>query len=160
MAFRQMRRSNQQISREECISLLKEEWRGVLSVSGDDGYPYGAPMDFYYDEAKGIIYLHGAGEGHKIDSIKKNPKVCFTVWDEGYKEDGDWAFYINSVIVFGKAEIIKAGQAGYEEILRKIGNKYYPSPEDVEEGIKKGGPVTTFIQVNVEHITGKKVHEK
>ena len=37
--FRKMRRFQQQISEEECIRVLKEQPRGVLSMLGDDGYP-------------------------------------------------------------------------------------------------------------------------
>ena len=41
--FRDMRRQKQTISAEECVELLKSETRGVLSMIGDDGYPYGVP---------------------------------------------------------------------------------------------------------------------
>ena len=41
--FRKMRRSLQALSHEEMIDLLKKETRGVMSVQGDDGYPYGFP---------------------------------------------------------------------------------------------------------------------
>ena len=34
--FREMRRFKQQISEEECIQILKEQPRGVLSMLGDD----------------------------------------------------------------------------------------------------------------------------
>ena len=43
--FREMLRVKQQLPREECVRLLKEEKRGVLSVLGDDGYPYGMPLN-------------------------------------------------------------------------------------------------------------------
>ena len=69
--FRPMRRFKQQLPQEECISILKSEVRGILSVLGDDDYPYGVPLDFYYSEEDDRIYFHGAGEGHKIDSIRK-----------------------------------------------------------------------------------------
>ena len=42
--FRKMRRSKQELTKEECIEILKKEPRGVLSVQGEDGYPYGMPM--------------------------------------------------------------------------------------------------------------------
>ena len=51
--FRKMRRFKQEISREECIEVLKNEPRGVLSVLGDDDYPYGLPVSHYYDEETG-----------------------------------------------------------------------------------------------------------
>lgn len=37
--FRNMLRSRQQLPEEECIELLKNEVRGVLSVLGDEDYP-------------------------------------------------------------------------------------------------------------------------
>ena len=68
--FRPMRRFKQQISDAQCIEILKNEKRGVLSLLGDDGYPYGLPMSHYYVEEDNKIYFHGAKEGHKIDAIK------------------------------------------------------------------------------------------
>ena len=42
--FRTMRRFKQQISEKECIRILQEEKRGILSMHGEDGYPYGIPI--------------------------------------------------------------------------------------------------------------------
>ncbi len=53
--FREMRRFKQQVSREECVRVLTEQKRGVLSVIGDDGYPYGLPIDHWYCEEDGRI---------------------------------------------------------------------------------------------------------
>gem|GEM_PF-4508397 len=44
--FRPMRRFKQQVSQEKCVEILKNEWRGVLAVLGDDGYPYTIPFFF------------------------------------------------------------------------------------------------------------------
>ena len=51
--FRPMRRWKQQLSDAECIAILEKEPRGILSVLGDDGYPYGIPMNHWYCEADG-----------------------------------------------------------------------------------------------------------
>ena len=48
--FRPMRRFKQQISDTQCIEILKNEKRGVLSLLGDDGYPYGLPLSHLYSE--------------------------------------------------------------------------------------------------------------
>ena len=77
--FRPMRRFKQQLTQEECVEILNNEVRGVLSVLGDDDYPYGIPIDFYYNQQENKIYFHGAKEGHKTDSIKKHNKVSFCV---------------------------------------------------------------------------------
>ena len=46
--FREVARKKQVLSREESIALLKTEPRGVLSLIGDEGYPYGLPIDHWY----------------------------------------------------------------------------------------------------------------
>ena len=97
-----MRRFKQQITQEECIEVLKNAPRGVLSVHGEDGYPYGLPISHWYNEEDGKLYFHGAKAGHKLDAIRANDKVSFCVMDEGYREEGDWALNIKSVIIFGR----------------------------------------------------------
>ena len=100
--FRPMRRFKQQLSDEECVAILKEQPRGVLSMIGDDGYPYGIPIDHWYCEEDGNLYFHGAKEGHKIDSITRCDKVSFCVMNEGFRKEGEWALNISSVVVFGR----------------------------------------------------------
>ena len=94
--FRKMRRFKQQISEEECIRILKEQPRGVLSMIGDDGYPYGIPLDHWYSGNK--LYFHGAKVGHKMDAITAFDKVSYCVMDEGFRRDGEWALNIKSVV--------------------------------------------------------------
>ena len=45
--FREMRRIKQALSQDECTEVLKNEPRGVLSLIGENGYPYGIPMDHW-----------------------------------------------------------------------------------------------------------------
>lgn len=78
--FRSLRRIKQQLSQESCISVLENEVRGVLSVLGDNDYPYGVPINFYYSQVDNKIYFHGSRDGHKIDAIKKHDKVSFCVY--------------------------------------------------------------------------------
>ena len=83
--FREMRRIKQQITLEECQEILKRASSGVLGLYGDDGYPYTVPLSFVYEEGSdgglGTIGFHCAKAGHKIDSIRRNEKVSFTVID-------------------------------------------------------------------------------
>ena len=58
--FREMRRLKQQISEEECISILKKQPRDVLSMLGEDGYPYGIPLDHWYSEQDHKLYSYFA----------------------------------------------------------------------------------------------------
>lgn len=157
--FRKMRRFKQEISQEDCKKVLNSARRGVLSVNGDDGYPFSIPMNFYYDEAENTIYFHGAKNGHKIDSIKACDKVCFTAMDEGYKNEGDWFWQLNSVVVFGRAELVE-DRDFTEKMARLIGLKYYPTPESVEEEIARDISALQLIALHIEHMTGKHIKEK
>ena len=156
--FRQMRRFKQQVSDDVCKNILQEEKRGVLSVLGDDGYPYGIVLDYYYDSDKNKIYFHGAKEGHKIDSLKKCNKCSFVVMNKGYKEDNSWIWHITSVVCFGKIRFVN-DKYEFVPLLRKIGNKYYPNKEEVEKEIEETINRVQILELNIEHMTGKIVKE-
>ena len=136
--FRPMRRFKQQISEAECIRILKEQPRGVLSLIGDDGYPYGIPLDHWYCEDDGKLYFHGAKEGHKIDAIASCDKVSYCVMDEGFRKEGEWALNINSVIVFGRISLVT----------------------DLEKAkLEHAFPRVQCLELTPEHMTGKLVNE-
>ena len=155
--FRDMRRFKQQLSAKECEDILREGKRGVLALSGDEGYPYAVPMDYVYDS--GCLYFHSALQGHKLDAIERDSRVCFTVMDDGYKVEGDWAWYVRSVVVFGEAEVVK-NEAMRDRWLRALAAKYFPPAEDVEDDMRRNAPRALVVAVKAAHISGKLVHEK
>lgn len=157
--FRKIRRIKNEISLEEARELLRSNRRAAFSVIGDEGYPYTVPIDFYYDEAENRIYFHSAKAGHKIDSIRANDKVCFTTWNDGYREEGDWAYYVSSCVVFGRAVLIE-DRALTEEKVRRFALKYYPTAEEVEDEIRRDINGVQLVAIDIEHISGKRVHEK
>ncbi|MBR2037443.1 MAG: pyridoxamine 5'-phosphate oxidase family protein [Lachnospiraceae bacterium] len=77
--FRAIRKKKNEISIEATKELLHSSRRGVLAVNGDEGYPYAIPINYLYDEENNRIIFHGAKAGHKVDSLKKNDKICFTI---------------------------------------------------------------------------------
>lgn len=156
--FRELTRKNKELSTEECIEILMNEKRGVLSVNGDGGYPYGMPMNHFYNEADGKIYFHSGINGHRNDSLKNNDKVSFCVYDSGYREKDDWALNIKSVIVFGKAEIIDDINTVID-ISRKLSLKFTDDIDYIEKEIKAFAPKTVLIALTPEHICGKSVKE-
>lgn len=157
--FREMRRFKQQTSEEECREILHNEKRGVLAVIGDDGYPFAIPMNFYYDEKDNAIYFHGAKNGHKIDALKVCDKVCFTVNNQGYKNDDEWFWRLKSVVVFGRAELIFDPEIS-EKKARAFGAKYFPSQDYLEAEIKSSFAKMQLIVLHIEHMTGKNIKER
>ena len=156
--FRELVRKKQQISQEECIQILKNEKRGVLSVHGDGGYPYGMPLNHYYCEEDGKLYFHSGMTGHKIDALRQNSKVSYCVYDEGYRKEGEWALNIRSVILFGQIEFLEDREKIYE-ISRKLSYKFTDDTAYIEREIEHSGPRTLMFALTIEHMTGKLVNE-
>ncbi len=156
-AFRPMRRFKQQMTDQECVDLLRSAPRGVLGVIGDGGYPYTVPLDFLYDG--GCLYFHCAKEGHKLDAIRSCDKVSFCVLSEGKKEPGDWWYHFDSVICFGRIRVVE-DPVESDNLLRKLGAKYFPQGYDLEDDMRKNAPRALVLQLRVEHMSGKHVREK
>lgn len=156
--FREMRRPKQQLSREECIAVLKETKRGVLSLIGDNGFPYGIPLDHWYCEEDQKIYFHCAKEGHKIDALKACDKASFCVIDDGYRRDGEWAINFRSVVVFGRIRPV-SGEAKTRLICSAITRKFTDDEAYLEKELKAFLPRVLCLELVPEHISGKRVNE-
>jgi uncharacterized protein len=81
-----------------------------VGMCGDDDMPYVVPFNFGYKD--GVIYLHSAQEGMKIDILKKNPKVC-VVFSTDHKLHHQseqvacsYSMHYRSVQAFGEVEFI------------------------------------------------------
>lgn len=156
--FREMRRQKQALTEAECIELLKTETRGVLSVTGDGGYPYGVPINHFYCEEDGRLYFHGGKIGHRVDAVRENPKVSYCVFDKGYRREGEWALNVKSVVIFGKMEIVE-DYAKTVEISRALCYKFTDDEKYIREEIEHFGKATLLMALDIEHMTGKLVNE-
>lgn len=156
--FRDIVRKKQKITDEECLEILKAEKRGVLSVIGDDGYPYGMPLNHFYNDEDGKIYFHSGKSGHKIDAIKRCDKASFCVYDSGFRRDGEWSLNIRSVIVFGKIEIVEDFEKTIE-MSRRLSYKFTSDESYINREIEKFGKATLVFALSPEHMTGKLVNE-
>ena len=151
--FRPMRRINQLLPEEVCKDILTKAQTGVLSVQGDDGYPYGVPVNFAY--ADGKIYFHGAMEGHKLDAIRKDEKVSFTVIDAEEVVPERRSTNFRSVICFGRAREVTEREKKIES-LKMVGYKYCPGYEaEVDKETMEKLDRTLCVEIEVEHMTGK-----
>ena len=156
--FRELTRKNQRLSSEECVELLKNERRGVLSVHGEDGYPYGMPMNHWYDEESGKIYFHSGKTGHRSDALKRNDKVSFCIYDKGVQRDGKWPLHVKSVIVFGTIKIVEDGDR-IAEITTKLSLKFTQDEAYIKDEIRKHLHRTILLELTPEQICGKSVEE-
>lgn len=156
--FREMRRKKQQLTQEETMVILREGTSGVLSLTGDEGYPYGVPLSYVYDGDK--LYFHCAKEGHKIDAIRKNPKASFCVIAQDEIVPEKYTTCYRSVIAFGSVRILE-NEGEKRRAIEELALKY--APEDSEENrqnyIEKNWEPLCMLEMTVEHLSGKEAIE-
>ena len=157
--FRAVRKKKNEISQDEAKKLLRSSRRGVLAVNGDEGYPYAIPINYLYDEENNKIIFHGAKAGHKVDSIKKNDKICFTVFGNETFIEENWAPYLQSVVVFGRCHLVE-NRDDIISLVKKFALKYYPNEDMVNEEIANSGKGVQMFEIKIEHLSGKKVQER
>lgn len=151
--FRPMRRKNQAISKTEATEILKTCTSGVLSVAGDDDYPYAVPLSYAYQDGK--LFFHCAAEGHKIDSIRRNNKVSFCVIQADEVIQKTFTTHYKSVIVFGRARFLTE-ESDKRQALEYLVKKY--SPDYIPEGrveIEHDLKIVCLVEVSIEQMTGK-----
>lgn len=150
--FRELRRIDKKMNDDKVEEILNQSDYGVLSVLGDDDYPYGIPLNYYYEDNN--LYFHAANTGHKIDAINKHTKVSFTIVDTYRILPEELNTHFASVCVFGSASVMSSNEK--VKYLRKLGMKYSSAFEsNVNHGIKNELNETTMVKVKIEHKMGK-----
>ncbi len=98
-----------------------------LGMVDEQGAPYVLPFNFGYEQ--GIIYLHSAGTGRKIEILKQNPQVCvsFSTDHEPFHRHEpvacSYGMRYRSALAFGKVVFIEDYQEK-ERILNVFMRKY------------------------------------
>lgn len=157
--FRELVRKNQQLSDAECVAILKAESRGVLSVLGDGGYPYGMPMNHFYNDADGCVYFHSGNVGHRLEALRENDKVSFCVMTLGEKAEGEWFYRPRSVIVFGRMDIIDDRDTVID-LTTRLSHQFTQDEDYIRDEIARSLHRTLLLRLTPEHICGKRVAEK
>lgn len=154
--FREMRRKEKMLSENEIGEILESAEYGTLSTINENGYPYGVPLNYYYDGK--AIYMHSAKSGSKLDNIDKCNKVSFSVVGKAELVPEKFSTEYKSVILFGKATKV-SGDEKVGALLALI-KKY--SPEFYEAGEKyvdRAHEKTEVIKIEIDHVTGKENKE-
>ncbi len=150
--FREMRRQDKKLSNMEAARILGAGEHGILSTSCSNGYPYGVPMSYVYEN--NCIYFHCAAEGQKLDNIKYNNNVSFCVVGDTVTLPESFSVKYESVVVLGKAFELSGDEKriALEAIVAKYSKDY------IKEGfeyIKNSIDETKLFKIAIEHMTGK-----
>jgi nitroimidazol reductase NimA-like FMN-containing flavoprotein (pyridoxamine 5'-phosphate oxidase superfamily) len=147
-----MRRKDRAISRQEALEILHKGEYGILSTVSADGQPYGTPINFCM--MNDYIYFHCAKEGHKLDNISANNKVCFCVVGQTQVLAEQFGTLYESAIVFGvTTEIFDSEKhSALVGLIKKYAKDYF------DEGLKyieSLSSKTGVYKVSIKSISGK-----
>ena len=84
VAMHTMRRQDKLISSPREIATILAAGQVCHLALHDTPYPYVVPLNYGYrapspEAPKGALFFHGAGSGHKLDLIRRNPRASFVV---------------------------------------------------------------------------------
>jgi nitroimidazol reductase NimA-like FMN-containing flavoprotein (pyridoxamine 5'-phosphate oxidase superfamily) len=144
-------------SREEIEQILRQEVLGFLGLSAG-GELYVVPLNYTYVD--GRISFHCALTGKKLDYIRANPDVCFTVARQSgqarrHAEGDSCHLDSDSVICYGRARIIESVQER-QAALNEFNRSFNPDTEDITvESAAKCGAVV----IDITEMTGRRERE-
>ncbi|MDD2190258.1 MAG: pyridoxamine 5'-phosphate oxidase family protein [Eubacteriales bacterium] len=150
--FKEMRRKDKMLTEDEMLDILASSEYGVLSTIGDDGFPYGVPVNYVYKDD--FIYFHSASTGHKLDNVANNANVSFCVVRDVELIPDDFNTKFKSVIAFGTvSEVAEAEKDAILTLfLDKFSKDFIPSGMDY---IKNAGPNARVFAIKVLHMSAK-----
>ena len=122
-----------------------------------DNEPYVVPMNYGYtmEEGKLVIYLHSAVKGKKLDMLRKNPKVFFSVDCDRMPFEGkvacQYGLVDSSVMGSGTAQIVE----DVEEKKRAMSALMKTQTGKDFEFNEKLVSIVTVIRIDVAEYTAK-----
>ncbi len=149
--FRAMRRIDKKMSLEDTIKVLDRAEVGVFGTLSEDGYPYTVAVNYIYENNK--IYFHCAKSGLKLDNIKTHDKISFLVYDNVEVIGEELNTKYQSVMAFGRAKVIETNPEILWQLIKKYANMDY---DKAIELIHKEIDLTALVEIEIEHITGKR----
>lgn len=152
--MRKISNPKQALTESQCIEILERNTHGILSLNGDDGYPYGVPVNFVYSD--GTVYFHTRQTGYKIDCIRRSQKVSFAVVDKNEIDQAGFTAYFRSVIISGAARITDPDE--HRKGFTAFVDKYSPDIDEEKRHymIKNCGCGPHYvIAIDIENMTGK-----
>ncbi len=124
-----MRRTRQELPKEETLEILKRNTSGVLALCGMDQKPYAVPLSYVYANQK--LYFHVALEGYKLELLNQNPNASFCVIDKDEILPEKFTTKYKSVIVQGKITV--ADEHEKRNAITHLAKKYSPDMDPQDE---------------------------
>ncbi|MGA2115477.1 MAG: pyridoxamine 5'-phosphate oxidase family protein [Bryobacteraceae bacterium] len=152
-AFRDIRRADRALTKDEAREILARAEHGVLATVGADGWPYAVPVNHVLSED--VLYIHCAMEGHKLENIAHEERVSFCAVAGATVLPAKLSTLYESAVVFGRAALV-TDPAEKRRALELLAVRFCGALSDeAEKAIAASGPRTAVVRIRLEQIAGK-----
>ena len=140
-------------SRKTIEAMLRGENLGFLGLSRD-GQPYVVPLNYAY--AGGRVLIHGKLTGQRLDYLRANPQVCFTVARQAgriFRHPQGASCHVDndSVVCFGRARLIEDAEER-RRALNIFNRRIQPDAPDIPLRVASR---CCAIEVRITEATGR-----
>ena len=151
--MQKMRRNDRELPRELALSITDKCAFAVMATVNPDGSPYCIPLSMAREGE--WLYFHCAKEGHKIDNLRTQNRVCVVCVGDVKAIPGDFSTEFESAVISGVAsEVTDNGEK--IRALRLICERYTPDNMPAfDEAIKKSLDITGIWKIHIDEISGK-----
>ena len=148
-----MRRKDREKPRDFALAVTDKCAYFVMATVNPDGTPYCIPVSLAREGE--WLYFHTAKEGHKIDNLKYQNRVCITCVSDLKEAPGEFSVRYESAVVVGTATEI----TDREEMIRAltlISKRYTPGiMHSFDKQIEKEFDRVAVWKICIDEISGK-----
>ena len=148
-----MRRSDKAVTQQPAIEKILRAGKTCQLAFSAEPVPYLVTLNYGYHD--GALYFHAAAEGRKIDLIRENREVAFTVaLDLGLIEGEnacDWSVRFQSVVGHGQISLLESPEEkrlGLDLFMAQYSDEKFSYPDKMIQA-------TAVIKLVISEMTTK-----
>ena len=148
-----MRRKDREQPGDAALAVADKCAFSVMATVSPDGSPYCIPLSLARDGE--WLYFHSAHEGHKIDNLRHDNRVCISCVGEQKVIPGEFSLEYESAVIYGAASEV----TDREEKLRAlacISRRYAPdNMAAFDTYVEPRLELTAVWKIHIDEISGK-----
>jgi len=149
-----LRRKDREMPRDFALMVVDNCAFSVMATINSDGTPYCIPLSLAREGE--WLYFHCAREGHKIDNLMYQNKVCVSCVGTVKVIQKEFSTEYESAIINGIASEVIDKQEKIHA-LELISKRYTPNNmADFDNAIRRNLNITAVWKIHIDEISGKR----
>ena len=149
-----IRRKDREMPRNFALTIADTCAFSVMATVNPDGTPYCIPLSLARESE--WLYFHCTREGHKIDNLRHQNRVCISCVGNVKVIPGEFSIEYESAIITGVASEVTVSEEKIHA-LELISRRYTPeNMADFDNAIRRSLDITAIWKIHIDEISGKR----